>query len=178
MHQVLTKLKATMFVIVSLTSSKLRVWYLYSPFICSGVPDTPGSPEASNITETSATLNWKAPTSDGGSPITNYDIEKREGASGRWTTCNKFDVSETSFTVRDLRAGHEYSFRVTAVNKAGSSKPSVPSETFKAQPPYGKNTNSIQLFRSKIIIFLYGFIYFGMLYDYNYYTISWMTWLQ
>ena len=114
-----------------LTHSVIAVWSNI------GVPDAPGSPKVSDISETSATLTWTPPSHDGGSPVTSYQIEKREGRSGHWTTCNKFDVSETSFVVRDLRAGHDYAFRVIAINKAGPSKPSYPSEDIKAQPPYG-----------------------------------------
>ena len=121
--------------------SQLVLIFCFNDFLI-GVPDAPGSPKVSDISETSATLTWTPPPHDGGSPVTSYQIEKREGISGRWTTCNKFDVSETSFVVRDLRAGHDYSFRVIAINKAGPSKPSYPSEDIKAQPPYGKTVSS------------------------------------
>ena len=86
---------------------------------------------------TSATVTWAPPASDGGSPITSYVIEKREGGRGRWTKCNKYDVPETTFIVTDLNEGHDYEFRVSAVNKAGAGEPSAVSETIKAKPPYG-----------------------------------------
>ncbi len=104
------------------------------------VPDAPSKPRISNVLATSATVSWAPPASDGGSPVTSYIIEKREDGRGRWTKCNKFDVDDTNFKVTDLNEGHEYEFRVSAVNKAGTGKPSATSETIKAKPPYGKLT--------------------------------------
>ena len=43
--------------------------------------------------------------------------------------------------VTELTEGQEYNFRVKAVNKAGQSKPSEPSDTFKAKAKFGKNLN-------------------------------------
>ncbi|XP_038047568.1 titin-like [Patiria miniata] len=101
-----------------------------------GVPDAPGKPEITTSTSTSASITWTPPSSDGGSPITGYVIEKREGDMGRWTKCSRYEVTETSFTVRDLMEGKEYEFRVSAVNKAGAGEPSAPSESVTTKPPY------------------------------------------
>lgn len=55
-------------------------------------PAVPGPPtllEAQDITATSANLSWQAPVDNGGSPITNYLIEKKQPQSSRWSKVNK-----------------------------------------------------------------------------------------
>lgn len=56
-------------------------------------PKPPGMPNASEITNTSLTLSWKVPDSDGGSPIINYVIEYHDRNTLRWSTYNE------SFTI-------------------------------------------------------------------------------
>ena len=103
------------------------------------VPDAPGKPKVNSTTATSANITWSAPTSDGGSPIKTYVIERKDNFSTRWTVASRDEmVTETSFVVRDLREGEEYQFRVAAENKAGVGKPSEPSEPRVIKPAYGK----------------------------------------
>jgi titin len=67
-------------------------------------------------------VSWTAPTDDGGSAITNYQVEQRIG-SGAWApaaTTTSIGAS-TSATVRGLTVGTSYAFRVRAVNSAGAS---------------------------------------------------------
>ena len=80
------------------------------------------------------TLTWTAPKSDGGAPITNYIIEKKDKFSSRWAMVNISSVQDTSFNVTSLLEGTEYEFRVTAENKAGQGKPSNPA-SLKIAPP-------------------------------------------
>ena len=48
------------------------------------VPLPPGGPlNVNDVTKESATLKWKVPEDDGGSPITHYMVEKQED-NGRW----------------------------------------------------------------------------------------------
>ncbi|PIK60955.1 putative titin [Apostichopus japonicus] len=100
------------------------------------VPYAPGKPEVSEIDVTQATLTWSPPEFDGGSEITNYIIEKTEVGRKRWTKVNKKPVKEPTFKVTDLIEGNEYQFRIIAENAAGQSKPSEPSDVIKAKPPY------------------------------------------
>lgn len=67
------------------------------------------------------TVKWKAPASDGGSPVTEYKVTSSPGAR----TC----ITRTlSCVVGGLTAGHGYTFRVVAVNASGQSAPSAPSK--------------------------------------------------
>ncbi|XP_054706308.1 titin-like isoform X2 [Uloborus diversus] len=88
-------------------------------------PKPPSMPSASEIGDTSLTLSWKAPESDGGSPITNYIIEFHDRSTLRWSTYNENFVIDQPFTkVENLKEGDEYMFRVIAVNEVGKSDPS------------------------------------------------------
>ena len=104
----------------------------------SDVPEAPGKPEVTAVDRKQITITWTPPKSDGGSPVTGYIIEKKETSSTRWTQAVKDSVTETSFTVKDLIEGKEYVFHVAAVNKAGTSPFSEPSEPKITKPPYGK----------------------------------------
>lgn len=50
--------------------------------------ETPSAPRGpfgiSSMTETSFTLNWQPPESDGGSPILEYLLERREVGKKAW----------------------------------------------------------------------------------------------
>jgi subtilisin family serine protease len=75
----------------------------------------------------SATVSWKAPSSTGGAPITGYRIlVSRNG--GKYTTEVKNTTSvKRVHTVTALTTGAKYQFKVAAINVAGVSKPSTPS---------------------------------------------------
>jgi hypothetical protein len=81
-------------------------------------------------------LRWRAPDDDGGCDITHYVIEKEEDG-GRWVPCG--ESPNTQFKVAKLREGHEYKFRVKAVNRMGESKPLSTPHSIIAKNPFGKN---------------------------------------
>ena len=111
--------------------------YLY--FSCpADVSDPPGKPDVSDVTATTMTIQWTPPKSDGGTPIKGYIIEKRDTTSMRWLKVNTDLEKDIVFNVTSLVQGTSYEFRVSAENKAGLSKPSPPSDSWKAKPPYGK----------------------------------------
>ena len=96
------------------------------------VPDPPENPEVTAITKDSMVIMWQAPKSDGGTPITNYNIERKDRIGLRWVKCNKRKVKDLQFKVTGLVVGHEYEFRITAENAAGVSAPSATSPFYKA----------------------------------------------
>ena len=101
-------------------------------------PGRPGRPDVEEITGTTATIAWQPPESDGGSPVTNYIIEKRVAGEKKWQRVNKEDVTDLTYEIPDLEEETEYEFRVTAENKAGQGEPSEPSKAAK----YGRNFKS------------------------------------
>jgi len=98
-----------------------------------GVPLSPSSITGAG-TGGSTTINWTAPTSDGGSPITDYVIEYRVTGSATWTTFTDGISTATSATVTGLTAGSAYEFRVSAKNLIGNSLPSFTSPVVEALP--------------------------------------------
>ena len=68
------------------------------------------------------TLNWKAPTDDGGSEITNYIVEYRAVGAFKWLK-SAHEGTERTTVIKGLDAESLYEFRVSAVNKAGTGPP-------------------------------------------------------
>src|SRR6266487_2473446 len=66
------------------------------------------------------TLSWAAPASDGGSPVSGYNVYQGTSAGGETgTPVNGSPVTATSYTVTGLVNGITYYFKVTAVNGVG-----------------------------------------------------------
>jgi len=88
------------------------------------VPSRPGQPQVASQTDTSVTLSWDGPAWDGGSPVLQYVVERREMRGARWVRVHKSAVAGPPHTVTDLLAASCYQFRVHAVNAVGLSEPS------------------------------------------------------
>lgn len=104
------------------------------------VLDIPSPPEGplliSNVTKNSCTLKWRAPKDDGGSEILYYQVEKMDTENMRWVPVA--EATTTSARVDHLIEGHDYQFRVRAVNKQGESAPLIGLDTITAKDPFGK----------------------------------------
>ena len=104
--------------------------------VVSGPPSAPVGPlTASDVDGTELTLSWQPPEHDGGSPLTGYFIEKREGRKAFWGKVATITPDETNFRVKDLTVDTDYAFRVTAENKNGSSKPLEMGEQITVKKP-------------------------------------------
>uniref|UniRef100_A0A8C3S327 Titin n=1 Tax=Chelydra serpentina TaxID=8475 RepID=A0A8C3S327_CHESE len=109
--------------------------YVFQPILAVNPyvpPDPPKTPEVTAITKDSMIVCWGRPDSDGGSPITNYIVERRDRAGLRWLKCNKRVVTDLRYKVSGLTEGHEYEYRIMAENAAGISEPSPTSQFYKA----------------------------------------------
>uniref|UniRef100_A0A1I8J9R7 non-specific serine/threonine protein kinase n=1 Tax=Macrostomum lignano TaxID=282301 RepID=A0A1I8J9R7_9PLAT len=83
-------------------------------------PGVPGEPlDVLDLTQDSCTLMWDPPEDDGGSPITSYDVEVLDVATGEWKPFKSVDVEECKIT--GLIQWSKYKFRVRAVNSEGHS---------------------------------------------------------
>lgn len=91
-------------------------------------PGQPGKPEVCDYDNTSATLQWAAPESDGGRPISHYTVEMKNKFQTDWVEVAKTDDPTCLCKVPDLKERMVYQFRVRAHNKAGASKPSEPTD--------------------------------------------------
>uniref|UniRef100_A0A3B4TD88 Immunoglobulin like and fibronectin type III domain containing 1, tandem duplicate 2 n=1 Tax=Seriola dumerili TaxID=41447 RepID=A0A3B4TD88_SERDU len=76
------------------------------------------------VTRQHVHLSWEAPEHDGGSPLTGYQVEKRD-----------MSLQDLEFTVTDVVEGKEYLFRVTACNKCGPGEPAYIDEPVNVSSP-------------------------------------------
>lgn len=64
------------------------------------VVDSPSPPQGPlalvKLGSNEVTLSWSRPRDDGGSPITGYVLEKREGGYGSWTNVSS-KIPDTTF---------------------------------------------------------------------------------
>jgi outer membrane protein OmpA-like peptidoglycan-associated protein len=76
---------------------------------------TPGAPQSvmARAGNSSVTVSWSAPSSDGGSAVTKYKVTSKPGSKSCSTT-------SLSCTVFGLTNGTSYTFTVTATNAAGT----------------------------------------------------------
>ena len=107
----------------------------------------PGAPTIGSVSagDSAATVNWTAPASNGGNAITGYVVTPY--IAGVAQTAQTFSSTATTETVTGLTPGTSYTFKVAAVNAAGTGPASAasaavtvnagPSLTF-GPPPAGE----------------------------------------
>ena len=82
-----------------------------------------------------AIINFTAPSSNGGSPITNYIIQYSKNNGRTWTDFNRATSTTTSnILVNNLLYYKSYIFRAIAVNSIGNSSPSSSSNSIVTPP--------------------------------------------
>jgi fibronectin type 3 domain-containing protein len=93
-----------------------------------GVVTPPSAPLSFNAAGVvgAASLTWVAPTSDGGSPITGYQIY-RSTSTGTEVPYLVVPATPTWYTDTNVVVGTRYYYRVTALNALGESVPSLES---------------------------------------------------
>lgn len=82
-------------------------------------------------------MSWKPPSYDGGSPLTGYLIEKREGRKS-WAKVDKISPDMTDYQVKGLTEGADYHFRITPINKHGSGEALETEATIKPKSLFGR----------------------------------------
>ena len=94
------------------------------------VAEKPATPEAPTVrapegSSTSLLVTWTAPDTNGGPPLTDYDVEYRQGASGDWNDWPHDGIATTT-TIMSLRPHADYQVRVRALNDEAASDWSPP----------------------------------------------------
>lgn len=111
-------------------------------FIIFVVLDKPGPPigpvEIGEVGETTVCLKWAPPEYDGGSPVTNYIVLKRETSTPTWSEVST-SIARSSIKVTKLTKGEEYQFRIKAENRFGVSN-HIDSKPVMIKLPYSKST--------------------------------------
>ena len=82
-------------------------------------PSRPSRPTVDADSSSSLEVSWSAP-SDGGSRITDYDVQYRQGTRGDWTSWSHVGTN-TSTTITGLSADTSYQVQVRAQNNIGES---------------------------------------------------------
>lgn len=101
-----------------------------SPPLNETAVSVPGAPTGltatiSTVTASSVDLSWSAPASDGGRPVTGYDVYEGTTPGGEGAApVNTSVVPSTTYTVGGLSAGSTVYFVVRALNSVGPSAPS------------------------------------------------------
>jgi titin len=93
---------------------------------------TPGVPRSVSVTpgDTTFTLRWTAPSSNGGAPITAYRISiSTDGAT--WTVLDTVDGALREYTASSLINDATVRVRIAAVNEAGAG----PNSTIRSVTP-------------------------------------------
>ena len=70
---------------------------------------------------TQASVSWGAPTSDGGSDITDYIVEYQQDGAATWSVFADGTSNTASATVTGLTNARAYQFRVSALNAVNTS---------------------------------------------------------
>jgi alpha-tubulin suppressor-like RCC1 family protein len=70
---------------------------------------------------TQASVSWGAPTSDGGSDITDYIVEYQQDGAATWSVFADGTSNATSATITGLTNARAYQFRVSALNAVNTS---------------------------------------------------------
>ena len=105
-------------------SSTVSVKVLDTPAACQKL-------QIKHVSQGTVTLFWEPPLIDGGSPIINYIIEKKDATKRTWSSVSH-KCSSTSFKVTDLSEKTPFFFRVFAVNEIGIGEPCETTEPVKA----------------------------------------------
>ena len=85
------------------------------------------------------TLTWKPSASDGGAPIKEYIVERKDARKTSWTKVASVDAkSPLNFKAQKLLEDTPYIFRVIAVNDEGQSPPLEADKEIKPKSPAGE----------------------------------------
>ena len=90
-----------------------------------GLPSAPQNLAATSVTGTTLTLTWDLPTSNGGSPITDYKIEVSSNGGSTWSAITHAASNSRAFNVTGLAKGTNYRFRVSTITTVGTSAASA-----------------------------------------------------
>jgi len=98
----------------------------------------------------SVTLDWLFPVDNGGSPITEYEIEIWDNTVSEWKFYGSTPAADigpncacphtlasTTYAVTGLKQDHQYLFRVYAKNSIGRSNPAETSSLAAPKKPEG-----------------------------------------
>ena len=116
--------------------SFISVAYVFFPL--TDKPSPPSNLRIKEVNKDYIVVAWDAPETDGGAPITEYNVEKRDARKTNFLSAVKTDSSTMEAKITKLVEGNEYIFQVFAENAVGTSMPAILEEPTKARLPFGK----------------------------------------
>src|SRR2546428_2645238 len=107
-------------------------------------PQPPTGLTATTVSSSQINLSWTAPTNNGGSAITGYKIESSTNSGSTWSVLvSNTGSTGTAYSDTGLSPSTTYSYRVSAINSAGTSTPSnTASATTQSTTTSGNTTTS------------------------------------
>ena len=134
--------KSSYFVIVKAEDDGGASGTIAVTILVTDVAEKPTTPEAPMVTapdgsRTSLLVTWTAPDTNGGPPLTDYDVQYRQGASGGWNDW-VHDGTPTATTITELTPHTGYEVRVRAFNDEAWSDWSPPGS--------GRTNNAVPAF--------------------------------
>lgn len=107
------------------------VAFTFSPDGSPVIPSSPTSLTTSVVSSTEIDLRWSSPTNTGGGQLSGYKIERDDGTGFNLVR----NTLSTSYQDTGLTPNKLYSYRVSAVNQAGTSNPSNVATAVTFSPP-------------------------------------------
>lgn len=80
------------------------------------MPGAPVKVAYMEVHATSIKMSWEPPLKDGGAPISNYIVDKRETSRANWAQVSSKVKGDLQINVEKLIEGREYQFRIRAEN--------------------------------------------------------------
>ena len=93
--------------------------FAHATTVATGIPGAPRNLEAAADGSSVIDLDWDAPSSDGGSAITEYQIHESADGGNTWGFLRSTAAHVTAFTHTGLTAGTTHHYRVKARNAIG-----------------------------------------------------------
>ena len=85
------------------------------------IPTSPIKLTATSVSSTQINLSWSPSSSDGNSPITGYKIEVKKDSGSNSTLVEDTKSTATTYSHTGLIANSKYTYKVYAINSAGTS---------------------------------------------------------
>jgi len=88
-------------------------------------PSPPTGLTTTTVSSSQINLSWTTPSSNGGSAITGYDVDRSTNNGNSWSTVTSNTGSTTTaYNDTGLSPSTTYTYRVSAINSAGTGSPS------------------------------------------------------
>jgi len=115
-------------------------------------PQPPTGLAANTVSSSQINLSWTAPSNNGGSAVTGYEIERSQDNGSTWAVVTSNTGSTgTTYSDTGLVASTTYTYRVSAINSVGTSSPSNTASATTNAASSGIVLNNVQSTSSAVL---------------------------